>query len=139
MSASTVPSDGAQVLVDAIDSARDRVWLATGQLASEAVWQALIEAHRRGVDVCVVMGVAGAGAATLYGRGIAIRVAGEQTALHRDLAVIDTNVTVVADRSDRDQSAFVVHRDCPDTNQLHSREFRRLESESVPYLPPQVR
>jgi cardiolipin synthase len=50
-----MPEAGLQSILDILDTARQRIWIKTFKLTSPAVWEALVRARKRGLDVRVML------------------------------------------------------------------------------------
>jgi phosphatidylserine/phosphatidylglycerophosphate/cardiolipin synthase-like enzyme len=100
-----MPDDGAAVVVDLIDQAREQLLLKQFKLQSEVVEQALLRAHQRGVSVRVMLNPHTSGGdrwndeayALLQGWGIAVAWTSEAFPVtHEKSMVIDGHAALIA-------------------------------------------
>jgi cardiolipin synthase len=96
------PAYGYSFVPEAIDQARERVWLVMYELSDQSVIAALQAAHRRGVDVRVLLDSSyhgkdvNAGAFDeLRAAGVPVRWAPPSTLLHQKTLLVDTRAWIM--------------------------------------------
>ena len=128
--------DCASIIISLIDSARQSVLVAVFSFTSNPLADALIRAHRRGVEVRVVIemeqaNVRGSEYERLRSAGVAVRLDGNSDLMHHKFMVVDGRVVVTgsynwsAAAEDRnDENVVVIYGE--EIAALYSREFERV-------------
>ncbi len=92
---SSLPIRMDQRLIELIESARERAWVAAFDLESESIAEALLQAYRRGVDVRIVTDsdyLDERGASRLLAEGVAIVGDGREAFMHNKFVVLDEDI-----------------------------------------------
>jgi len=128
--------DCASIIISLIDSAQQGVLVAVFSFTSNPLADALIRAHRRGVEVRVVIemeqaNVRGSEYERLRSAGVAVRLDGNSDLMHHKFMVVDGRVVVTgsynwsAAAEDRnDENIVVIYGE--EIAALYSREFERV-------------
>jgi phosphatidylserine/phosphatidylglycerophosphate/cardiolipin synthase-like enzyme len=138
------PGNAEQTVVQTIESAHRSVHVAAYNFTSRPIAQALIDAHRRGVQVEAVLDKSNARARyteapEVAAAGIPVRIDSRYPIMHDKFLVID-GVTVetgsfnyTAAAQTRNAENLIVLRDMPDVASRYEAEWERLWNESRDY------
>lgn len=135
-----------QALAVAIGEARQRIWVAGYFFTSSVVAKAIEAAHRRHVDVRVVLDSSQAtqrysSATFFHNQGVPLWINARYPVMHHKLLLIDADTVGFGSmnftRAGARQNAenFNLFRRWPQLADTYAREFLRLQSESEPYRP----
>ena len=140
------PGNAEPLVVQTIASARQSILVASYSFTSKPIAQALVEAHKRGVQVGVVLDKSQrterySSATFLANMGVPVRIDSRYAIMHNKFMVIDGktvetgsfNYTSSAAR--RNAENVIVLRDNPQAAQVYAKEWQRLWNESEPYAP----
>jgi len=143
------PDAGATALeVKAISEAKQSLRVAAYSFTSKPIAEALVAAHKRGVDVQVVLDKSNnrdkyTAATFLANMGIPTRIDSQYSIMHSKYMVIDGdtvetgsfNYTKAAERHNAEN--VIVIRDNPDLAKVYSQNWKRLWDESGEYVRTQ--
>jgi phosphatidylserine/phosphatidylglycerophosphate/cardiolipin synthase-like enzyme len=140
------PGNAEGLVVQTINAARQSISVAAYSFTSKPIAKALIEAHKRGVRVQVVLDKSQrterySSATFLANMGIPVRIDDRYAIMHHKFMVIDGrtvetgsfNYTSSAAR--RNAENVIVLRDNPRVAQVYAQQWQRLWNESKPYAP----
>lgn len=129
-----------------INAARQSIIVAAYSFTSKPIAKALVDAHKRGVRVQVVLDKSQrterySSATFLSNMGIPVRIDSRYAIMHNKFMVIDGktvetgsfNYTSSAAR--RNAENVIVLRDNPRAAQVYAQQWQRLWDESQPYAP----
>jgi len=132
--------------VQTINAARQSIIVAAYSFTSKPIAKALVDAHKRGVRVQVVLDKSQrterySSATFLSNMGIPVRIDSRYAIMHNKFMVIDGktvetgsfNYTSSAAR--RNAENVIVLRDNPRAAQVYAQQWQRLWDESQPYAP----
>jgi phosphatidylserine/phosphatidylglycerophosphate/cardiolipin synthase-like enzyme len=140
------PNGGAtEMVVRTIDSAKSSVRVAAYTFTSKPIAQALLEAHKRGIDVRVVVDKSNVtarytAATVLANMGVPVRVDYNYAIMHDKFVVVDGQVVesgsfnfTAAAETKNAENVLVLHDAA--VAQRYGQEWERLWSESEPMRP----
>lgn len=132
------------VIEKELDNAGKSVSIAIYNFTSRPLAQAVLDAHKRGVDVKVIMDPSNANATYskafyLNQNGIEVRVERGRGLMHNKFALIDDSILITgsfnwtASAEAENDENIVILKGFPNTYRSYSREFSRLWQESEPW------
>jgi phosphatidylserine/phosphatidylglycerophosphate/cardiolipin synthase-like enzyme len=136
-------------IVDAIDAARQRVWIAGYYFTSSSIARALEGAWRRGVDVRVVLDRSQAtstysSATYFHNQGVPLWINARYPVMHHKFLVVDDgtvgfgSMNFTRAGAQHNAENFNLFRHWTALVDTYAREFDRLREESVRYAPGMV-
>lgn len=137
------------VIVDTIDTAHGRVWIAGYYFTSSSIAQALGRAWRRGVDVRVVLdrsqATLGYSSATYFhNQGVPLWINARYPVMHHKFLVVDDgtvgfgSMNFTRAGAQHNAENFNLFRNWTALASTYAREFDRLRDESARYVPGMV-
>ncbi|MDP9901496.1 phospholipase D family nuclease [Variovorax ginsengisoli] len=135
-----------QAIADVIGAARQRVWVAGYYFTSTVIAKAIDQAHRRKIDVRVVLDRSQAtlkysSATYFHNQKIPLWINARYPLMHHKFVVVDADTVGLGSmnftRAGAQQNAdnFNLFRRWPAMADTYAREFQRLQQESLPYRP----
>lgn len=136
-------------IADAIDAARQRVWIAGYYFTSSSIARALDAAWRRGVDVRVVLDRSQAtstysSATYFHNQGVPLWINARYPVMHHKFLVVDDgtvgfgSMNFTRAGAQHNAENFNLFRHWTALAGTYAREFDRLREESVRYAPGMV-
>lgn len=140
------PGNAESLVVQTIEAAKSSILVAAYSFTSKPIAKALLQAHKRGVSIRVVVDKSQkkeryTSATFLSNVGIPVRVDSHYAIMHNKFMVVDERTVETgsfnysAAAATRNAENVIVIRENPTVANVYQREWQRLWRESEPYSP----